>query len=366
MRKNLNRFFEHIRLAWAIAAKDIVDGIKNKVILTIILTIAFMLILYKLLPIVTMQSDTPLVAIYDGGNSTLVALLENSPNVSARAFSSRASMLSNLATEGVPALGLAIPANLDSQLRAGQAVALDGYVQHWVSPAATAALQTQVEREIAALVGQPVPIQLGTDYRTYPHLDRTGPHSWAGLSMVAVLAFIGLQLLPQLMIEERRAKTLDVLLISPAAAGHVIAGKAVAGLVYCLAAIALLLALNIAMVARWDVAIMSSFSGATLAVALGICMGGAIQDKQKLAVWAMVGMLVCMLPVVLAIMAQDLPEQFNAAVRWFPTVAVYRLFVVSMSDSATLAECGADLAVIGGSAALLFGLAIGQIRRADR
>src|SRR5574341_1504406 len=144
------------RLIWAIAAKDIADGFKSKTILTIVLTVLFIIALYKLTPMATGLLGAPYVWMYDAGDSALGAMLENSRNIDVRRFHSQLEMEQYLARGGEPELGLVIPAGFDNVLATAGQPQLDGYVAHWVSPSQAEALKVLVEGEIAALAGKPV------------------------------------------------------------------------------------------------------------------------------------------------------------------------------------------------------------------
>lgn len=355
-----------IRIIWAVALKDINDALKNKVIWSTIVTVILMVAFYKALPIITGMAHLPEVDIYDTGQSALTAYLENSPNLEVRRVASQEDMARFVVMEGVPALGLVIPAGFDEQLAGGDPVALDGYMQYWVSDAAAEELKAQVEQEITVLTGQTVRINL-EGHRVYPSLDSMGPHSWAALAITLMLVALGSGLTPQLMFEEKRSHTLDALLISPARSGHVVAGKAIAGLVYCLIGAVVLFAFNARLIVQWGFAILATALGALLAVAIGLLFGVTLQTHQSLRMWTLAIIVpLFVLPVVVSFMAMDLPSAVNAAVRWFPSVGLSRLFIMSMTDSAPFAEWGPDIALVAGTTAIILAVVVWRIRRSDR
>jgi ABC-2 family transporter protein len=355
-----------LRITWAIAAKDIGDALKNRVIWSTILMVLLMAAFYKATPIVTGMAHLPEVDIYDAGQSALTAYLENSPNLEARQVSSQEDMVRFVTMEGVPALGLVIPAGFDQAMASGDPPQLDGYVQHWVSAGAAKMLQAQVEQEIAALVGREVRIDFER-HRVYPPLDSMGPHSWAALAIVMMLALLGLGLTPQLMFEEKRNRTLDALLVSPARSGHVVAGKAIAGMVYCLIGAVIVLAFFAPLMVQWGFAVLATVLGALLAVAIGLVFGIALQTVQSLRMWTIAVVVpLFVLPVALSFMAMDLPSAVNRLVRWFPSVGLSRLFVMSMTNGALLAEWGPDIALVLGTTAIILAVVAWRVRRSDR
>jgi len=354
-----------VRIISAIASKDILDGVRNKVLLQTVVTVLVMIVFYKALPIVT-GGSLPQVTVYDMGNSMLTLDLQSSSNVEARRVSSLSDMQTFVAMGGTPELGLVIPAGFDATVAAGQQAQLDAYVQHWVSDAAAERLSARVQAEIVTLLGQPVSLSLGGHW-VYPPLDSIGPHTWASFSMTLMLVLIGMGLTPQLLIEERRAHTLDALLVSPASSGQVVLGKAIAGMVYCLTCAAVVLAFNAVLIVQWPLAILAACCGALLSIALGLWFGVIIEVMQSLRMWVTAVILpLFVLPVVASFMAMDLPKSVNAAVRWFPSVALSRLFVLSMSNRAPLAEYGPDLALTLGPAAIILAAVAWRVRRSDR
>ena len=354
------------RIIWAIAAKDIGDALKNRVIWSTIVTVVLMVAFYKALPVITGLAHLPEVDVYDAGQSALTAYLENSPNLEARRVSSQEDMARFVIMEGVPALGLVIPAGFDEELAGGESLQLDGYVQYWISDAAAEELGAQVEQEIAALTGQAVRINL-EGHRVYPPLDSMGPHTWAALAIVMMLTLLGLGLTPQLMFEEKRTHTLDALLASPARSGHVVAGKAIAGLVYSLMGAVVIFAFNAALIVQWGFAILAAALGALLAVAIGLLFGIALQTVQLLRMWTIAVIVpLFVLPVAVSFMAMDLPPALNAVVRFFPSVGLSRLFIMSMTSSAPFAEWGPDIALVLGTAAIILAVVAWRVRQSDR
>ncbi len=355
-----------LRIIGAIAAKDILDGVRNKVLLQTVVTVFAMIAFYKALPIVTGRSEVPQLTVFDAGNSALTLDLQHSTNVEARRVSSLLDMQRFVAMGGTPELGLVIPAGFDAAVAAGERLELDVYVQHWVRDAAAEQLASRVQAQVAALVGKPVGLNLNGHW-VYPPLDSIGPHTWASFSMTLMLVLIGLGLTPQLMIEEKRTHTLEALLASPASSSQVVLGKAIAGMVYCLACGAVVLAFNAGLIVQWPFAILAACCGSLLAVAVGLWFGVTVEVVQSLRMWVSAVVIpLFVLPVVASFMAMDLPQAVNAVVRWFPSVALSRLFVLSMSNQAPLAEYGPDLALILGPAAIALAAVAWRLRRSDR
>lgn len=237
-------FSEGVRIIWAITAKDLLDAVKNKTTLGLLLSVLFVVVCYQMLPKWEHGSNLPTVLVYDAGASNLLSALKRSPNLDVyTGYSSQDQLERKLVAGDVPELALIIPAAFDQSLESGESLLLQGYVQYWVSDSDVASLKTQAEEEIARLAGQPVTIHLEGN-RVYPSPDSGGRSFLASLAILLSITMIGVGLAPHLMIEEKQTRTLDALLVSPAQSSHFVIAKALTGLSYCLIAAVVVLAVN--------------------------------------------------------------------------------------------------------------------------
>ena len=74
--KNRHTLGDNLNIIWTIASKDIVDALRNKVVVSMIIMLSIMLLLPKMLPLIFEQAQTVL-PVYDLGDSSLVAELRN-------------------------------------------------------------------------------------------------------------------------------------------------------------------------------------------------------------------------------------------------------------------------------------------------
>jgi hypothetical protein len=150
-----------LRIIWAITAKDLLDALKSKATLSILLSALFVLVIYQLLPKWERGSNLPAVLVYDAGASNLLAALKRSPNLDVyTGYTSQDQLERRLVAGDIPELAMTIPPAFDESLERGEPLPLQGYVQHWVSEADAARLRAQAEGEITRLAGQPVTIHL--------------------------------------------------------------------------------------------------------------------------------------------------------------------------------------------------------------
>jgi ABC-type transport system involved in multi-copper enzyme maturation permease subunit len=240
-------------------------------------------------------------------------------------YESEEHMKNKLADGDIPELGLVIPADFDQSLEAGNEVRLQGYVMHWVSPETAETLRRTFEDEIAAQLGVRVPIDLAGNV-VYMQPDSSGPGTQAAAAAVFLVTMIGLSLISHLILEEKQSRTLDALLVSPASESHVVTGKALTGLFYCLAGGILALVVNANLVMHWWLAILSLVCFALFAVSLGLMLGTVIENRGQLTLWAWVVIIPMFLPVMIVLAKGLFPDSVFQVARWVPSAAFFNVW----------------------------------------
>jgi ABC-2 type transport system permease protein len=323
------RLNTNVRIIWAIAWKDIVEAIRNKNTLAVLFTAIPMIFVYYYLPVLSARNEPPLVRVYDAGDSLLVARLENSDVLEVRTYPIAERMKEALTHSDIPELALTIPEGFDRALEAGAALELQGYVLNWVDQAQAADLRRLVEEEIAFQLGRPVPIIL--QERVYLQPDSHGIGTSAGIALIFVVTMVGLTLIPHLMLEEKSSRTIDVLMLSPAGSMGLVAGKAIAGLFYCMLGATVALVVYRWLVLHWWLAVLATVLGALFTISLGLLLGSIIESRAQLTMWAWVFILPIFLPVFLSLMEGLVPDGAIRIMRLFPTVVVMQLLRASFA-----------------------------------
>ncbi len=321
---------KHARIIGAISAKDLVEALKNKNTIAVILTAVVMVFIYRGLPLLETRGELPRVLVYDEGESVLVALLENSTAVEVRSYASEDKMKEVLRDRDTPMLGLIIPQDFDRRLETEAEVSLDGYVLSWVNGEQVQEIKSTAEAEIAYLVGAPVTILMeGNIVHLEP--DSSGIGTTAAIALVFVVTMIGLTLIPHLMLEEKQAHTFEALLVSPANAADMVVGKAVVGLFYALLGASIALAVYSFLVVHWWLALLVAVFGALFTVSLGILLGTIVDLRGQLTLWAWVLIMPLFLPVFLSLMEGLVPDSLIAIFRFIPTTAMLNLLMTSFA-----------------------------------
>jgi ABC-2 type transport system permease protein len=359
----------HLRIIGAVALKDITDALKNRTILIILLSMLFLIGMYRVLPLLESIGQAPNVLVYDAGDSTLVPLMESSLALKAwTGYQSEAHMKEKLASGQAPELGLVIPADFD----AGNETTLQGYVLYWVNEKDAVALKQRVEEEISRLAGRSISIHLeGNTIFMQP--DSSGYGLLAGLGMSFTILMIGVSLVPNLMLDEKQGRTMDALLVSPAGPVHVTLAKALAGLFYAAATIAVALALYNRLITHWWLTVCVMLCGALFAVALGLLLGSLTESRQQLTVLGWGVVIPLFVPMMLVMVRNLLPTWLYAILRWIPSVALFEALRISFSQQPTLAfgrptdaQYGLPLALLLAWTGALLALVAWRVRQIDR
>ena len=103
-----------LRIIWAITSKDLLDAVKSKTTLSILLSALFIVAIYQVLPTFERPSDLPTVLVYDAGDSDLLPALKRSPNLDVyTGYTSQAQLETKLVAGDIPELAVTIPPGFD-------------------------------------------------------------------------------------------------------------------------------------------------------------------------------------------------------------------------------------------------------------
>ncbi|HEY74192.1 MAG TPA: ABC transporter permease [Thermoflexia bacterium] len=364
MKQTSNTFREYVRIIWAIAAKDIVEAVKNKNTLTVLISVLFIVGFYRVMPALTNEDDAPCILLYDAGDSRLATMLDNSDAVTLYSYPSEEKLYEYLGRGSVPELGLVIPADFDQAVVNGDPLALEGYVMYWVGKDDAAELEQFAKAHIAELLDAPVDIRTAGN-TVYMQPDSQGG-AMAILGIIFVTIMIGIVMVPHLVIEEKKTKTMDALLISPAGPFEIAMGKAVSGLFYGMLAIAVALALNSYLIRQWWMVVAAALFGSLFTIALGLLIGTFVETRQQLTIFAFPLIMLMFMPPALMMLGDLIPKWVIEICRWVPSSALFRLLRISFSNQSGFALYGSQFALLLGSIIVAFALVVWRLRQADR
>jgi hypothetical protein len=351
-----------LRIIWAIAAKDIVEAVRSKAMLAVQLSVLFIIVFYRMIPVLLANADAPTVLAYDAGHATLVDKMQNSQAIEVHTgYRSEAHMKQRLANGDMPELGLVIPADYDASEKA----VMQGYVMHWVDETQAIELKQAVEDKISHLAGSSVSIELA-ETPVYLQPESRGLGLLTAQGMCYAIIMIGISLMPHLLLEERRNKTIAVLAISPASPMHITIAKAVAGLFYAIVGVSLAFALNAHLIVQWWLAVLAACCGSLFTIGLGLFLGSLGETRQQTMIWTWGMAAPLFVPMFLSVFDDLLPGWLVAALQWTPSVALLNLLRVSFSNQAGMALVGPRFISILGCTTLVLALVAWRLRQADR
>jgi ABC-2 type transport system permease protein len=355
---------DSLHIIWTIGSKDIVDSLRNRLIISLILGMGFMLLMPKVMGLMLVPPETP-VLVYDLGESRLTAELDDSNQYQVQRVRSLAEVEEVIGSGfglGVE-FGLAVPADFDQVLEAGGQPELDGYVA-WANRMKASQLKTDLEEQLEEMVGQPVRINIEENI-VYPPSD-SGLWLLMVTMPVTVILMMGIQLVPTLLFEEKQTKTMEALLVSPASIGQVVVGKALAGLFYMLVTAGVVFAINWAGVVHWEVTILFMVASGLFCVAVGLVLGSFFERQQDVAALMMLLIVVFIGAPFVSMLGLDVPAVVQAMLPWVPSVALAELIQFVFLENVPWGEALANLGSVIGISLLLYGVVVWKVRRSDR
>jgi len=359
-------FWLKLGIIWTIARKDIVDAIKNKIVLGVMLGTGILVLNSQLLGVVLRFNQQPRALIYDPAASGFSKSLTRSTAFRAYRVSSLEDLERALSEAAEPQLGLVMPMDFEAQAASGQEVQLSGYTVHWADPAQVSELDAFFEKALSQAAGVPVTIRTEGNV-IYPSGNSYGhPYSTAMSIAIAILV-IGIFLSPYLLLDEKEKHTMDALLVSPANFSEVVIGKALAGLFYCLVSAVVLYALNAYLVLHPGLFILGLFCGAVFSVGFGLLFGVFFDSPHSMNMWVGLIFIILLAPLLLGFRLEGIaPGWIVEAVSWLPSFAlleITRLAFVGPVDAGLVARY---VLLLLGLAGLLLGIVTWRVKQMGR
>jgi len=316
------------RIVLALAAKDIVDALKNKTTLTIVLGLAMVMLTVQALPLLLKLNDRPRVAIYDAARSGLADTLRQGRAVQIYELRTAEDALNTAVETSGALVAVMLPEGWENST--GN-LTIEGYLAYWIPAKTAAQLVRDIEQELTAVTGRTVTIQTQT---VYPTLENGGHTIMVALGLVLATILITSILVPHLILEEKTTHTMDLLRVSPVSVNQILLGKGLAGTVYGVLAAATLLAFNLSMIHLWAIMLPAIFGIVLFGVGLGLLVGLLVENEGAVQMWVGLLAVVLIFPLMLAFIGTDkLPAWVQQIVTWLPTTAVFDLIRLSFGNT---------------------------------
>jgi len=317
----------------------------------------------KVLPLIFEQSQTVL-PVYDMGDSRLVAELKNVPCISVQKLRSEQELQTALCSAMYPLIGLRIPADFDQAIAAGGQVVIQEYVC-WSKRHQVSELQPKLEEMLSQSLGLPVTIHIEGNI-VYPPSGGVLFLSLATINSVLMILMMGIFLVPGLLFEEKEAKTMQALLVSPASIGQVVIGKALAGWFYILVTAVVIFTISWAEVIHWDMVILFVIGGGFFSVAVGLVLGSFFEKQQDITGWMAALLLLLIGAIFVKMLDIELPALLEGILPWTPSVALAEICRASYSEAVPAAQVLTNLGIVLFISLPLYALVIWKVRRSDR
>jgi hypothetical protein len=356
-----------LRVVGAIALKDIADSIRNRTILALVIGVGLMLLSGMALPALLQLNSKPLAFVYDPDKSRLLRSLTARDEFKLALVDSPAEVAESLTSMPRAAIGLILPPGSQGSQASGPAgmVIVQGYYPHWMDPAEVAEQAAFFEAQLSEAGWQSVRI-VTDEHAVYPAVEWGGHPLLFSVTAGLILLIVGLAIVPHLMIEEKEAHTFEALLVSPARMSQVVLGKALAGMVYSLAAAAVVLGLNTWLIVHWEIALLAALLGAAFGVGAGLLIGALVDNPATLSLWVGALLIPLLVPSFLGFFENPpVPEVVRVAISYLPSVALMKLVKIAMAGDLTGAPILFNAAVLLGATALLLALTVWWVRRME-
>ncbi len=354
---------DSLNITWTIASKDVVDALRNKVVVSMIIMMSILLLVPKMLPLIFDQPQTVL-PVYDMGSSSLAADLKNNPDVSVQELRSEQEFYTALCGAIYPLIGLQIPADFDQLLAAGKQVEFQGYVC-WSKRHQVSELQPRLEGSLSQSLDLPVAIHIEGNI-VYPPSSGVLSLSLATINSVLMILMMGIFLVPSLLFEEKETRTMQALLVSPASISQVVIGKALAGSFYMLVTALMMFAISWADVVHWDMLILFLIGSGIFSVAVGLVLGSFYERQQDVVGWMTALLLLLVGASVVKSLGVELPALVRNILPWVPSVALTEICRAAFSATVPVARVLNDLLIVLAISLPLYAIVIWKVRRSDR
>jgi ABC-2 type transport system permease protein len=312
-----------------IAAKDLVEALKNRLILSILVGSILIMLSAALLPQLISSTSLPRMVVFDQGDSTILHGLAVQQGFRVSIVEAQEDMVTILTSSPDLTIGLILPADFDQRAGDGQSVELQAYFPHWADANVLSQKVTFFEEQFRQASGATIHLSLAGG-AVYPPADLGGMPLMLLLNTVAVILVIGVALVPLLMVEEKEAQTLKVLLVSPASLKQVIFGKALVGLFFSLLPALVVMVFYHRQIVHWEVAIPAFLLTAALAVVTGLLLGVLSDSATTVSLWGSLVLVLLFGSAILKLFSGlNLPPAVQSALDWLPGSAMLQLFNIS-------------------------------------
>ncbi len=329
-----------VRRILALMAKDLFHGSRSLILVfAVVIPLVASLVISLLLG--TLFADKPRLGLADQGASALTGELAQLDYLTVRTYGDGGALRRDV-ERGALDMGIVLPEGVDQALAEGRAAALEVYVWGESLIKHRTTLAAALSREVMALTGRHSPVEVTTtllgDGRAITWGERLFP-------MVVIMTIImGGTLVPATsLVQEKQARTLRALTITPTSYAEVLTAKAVVGALVSTVMGLAILALNNAFGAQPGLLIGLVALGSLLAAEAGVIIGALVGDISTLFT-VVKGLGILLYAPAIFYLFPDLPAWLA---RLFPTYYMLGPIVEVSMSGAHWADIAGDVAILG-------------------
>jgi len=358
--------FESLHIIRAIASKDILDAIKNRMIISQIVAVTLILLTVKVIGW-AIQPPYTQIMVFDPGNSSLTQALDDSPDFSVQPAVSLEELQQVIGNMGFglgAELGIEVPNNFDQVVGANKNPEINGYVS-WANRTKAPGLKEEFESDLLELTEKQVTVNLeGHIISPPPEIGLLG--GLVTIFAVTIILIIGVTLVPTLMLEEKQTGTMDALMVSPASISQIVIGKALAGFFYILVTAVIVYAIYWTGVVHWGLTALFILGAGLFSVAVGLLFGLSFKNQQEMTGWLGMTIVVITGSIFVVLIGLEMPAWLDSLIQWLPSVALAKIFWASFSTQAQLSQIMKNLGIVLAISGIIYGYIIWQVRQLDR
>jgi ABC-2 type transport system permease protein len=339
----------------ALLGKELVQGPKNYfVIIALVMPVVFTLVVSLIFG--TYFSGRSRLGIVDQGTSQITGFLQDNPALLVRNYSS-ATELQDAVSRGAVDMGVVLPGNFDSRIRANEQVNVTFYVWGESLLQNRIILGSALVNSMRQAVGQEPPVEI-----TETVLGRGENIPWEKrlLPLMVLMSIIlaGVMVPSSSLVNEKVKRTLTALSVSPATLGEILIAKGLLGLFISALSGLLMLFLNRAFGTQPLLLVGVMLLGAAFGTTIGLMIGMLVKDINTLfTVIKSLGIF---------LYAPGFIFMFPEIPQWiaqiFPTYYIIQPVLEISQNDATLAEIAPQIAILVGLLVLTI-LALGGLSR---
>jgi len=353
----------NLQVISAITRKDLIDAIRNRYLLTALITPLFVAVLFRVvLPGVNNRNVLTLV-VHDSAGSAMIAELRKAPLIGVVDAVSADAIAGEVEKRNAIG-GLVVPANFDADVTAGKQPELTVYINNKKNVFEQNAFRQLLDQHVRLLAKYREParlnwIDVGEDTKALGRGGLSLNVMLLPLLLIMTLGMIGAMVVPLLLVEEKEKRTLDFLLASPASLKEIVAGKALTGVAYTVLIAGLLLFVNRHSIGNWPLTLLTIMLGLLFVVAIGLLMGSLLSNTMQVNTWAGTILVLLLAP---SFPSLGFPAAIDMAMRLLPTYYLTEALKLSLAGSAS-SRIWVHLAAVSVFTAIAFSAAAWALRR---